>query len=298
MIESYIEEFSRYLLIDEGKSSNTIESYRRDLTKFVMFYQSTNKDSLSQVNKEDIQLFLAFLKEQNYSISSTNRMLSSLKRFFNYLLVEKVIEQSPMQLVKGAKKKKHLPKALTLNQIDALFEAPDINTDHGIRDRAVLELMYATGLRVSELVNLSLRNCHLELGFIQTFGKGDKERIVPLGEEAIFWINKYLEEVRPVFLKKAKSTDVLFLTERGKEFTRQGIWKNLKKYVALAGMDEATVSPHVLRHSFATHLLENGADLRMVQELLGHSDISTTQIYTHISKIRLQEVYRKSFPRA
>lgn len=298
MLEQYIEEFARYLLIDQGKSANTIESYKRDLRKFSNFFEKEAQHSFTNVNKQDIQQFLIILREQNYSVSSTNRMLSSLKQFFNFLLIEKVIDRSPMQLIKGAKKTKRLPKALSLKQIDDLLAAPDINSDHGIRDRAILELMYATGLRVSELINLSLSHAHLSLGFIQTVGKGDKERIVPLGEEAIYWMSKYLEEIRPIYLKKGKPTDCFFLTERGNSFTRQGIWKNIKKYVALAGMDDSLVSPHVLRHSFATHLLENGADLRMVQELLGHSDISTTEIYTHVSKIRLQEVYRKSFPRA
>ena len=157
--------------------------------------------------------------------------------------------------------------------------------------------MYASGLRVSELTHLKMNELHLELGFIQTVGKGDKERIIPIGEEALFWIKKYLEEVYPIYAKKSTDSTILFLTQRGKQFTRQGIWKNLKKYVNLAGIDHE-VSPHILRHSFATHLLENGADLRMVQELLGHSDISTTQIYTHVSKQRLQEIYRNSFPRA
>ena len=207
------------------------------------------------------------------------------------------MDHNPMDLIQGAKNRKHLPKTLSSKEIDRLLEAPDTETNNGIRDRAILEVMYASGLRVSELTHLKMNELHLELGFIQTVGKGDKERIIPIGEEALFWIKKYLEEVYPVYSKKSTDSTILFLTQRGKQFTRQGIWKNLKKYVNLAGIDHE-VSPHILRHSFATHLLENGADLRMVQELLGHSDISTTQIYTHVSKQRLQEIYRNSFPRA
>lgn len=182
--------------------------------------------------------------------------------------------------------------------MEAIIQAPDTSSPHGLRDRAVIELMYATGLRVSELTHLKLADLHLDLGFIQTIGKGNKERLLPLGEPACQWLARYLDQVRPAF--QAKSSQVgswVFLTERGKAFTRQGIWKNLKKYVRQAGVQES-VSPHVLRHSFATHLLENGADLRMVQELLGHSDISTTEVYTHVSHQRLQEVYRKAFPKA
>ncbi|WPC08365.1 site-specific tyrosine recombinase XerD [Globicatella sp. PHS-GS-PNBC-21-1553] len=298
MLSSYIEDFKRYLLLDQARSSNTIESYGRDLRKFNEFVKAQNIETMLQLNKPLIQNFLAQLKAEHYSASSTNRMLSSLKQFFNYLVIEKVIEQSPMTMIKSAKKPKRLPKALTVNEIDDLLQAPDLSTAWGIRDRAILEVMYASGLRVSELTHLSMRHCHLELGFIRTIGKGNKERIVPIGEEATYWMQRYFEEVRPAFQRKGKPTDIVFLTERGKPFTRQGIWKNIKKYVAQIGLDNDAVSPHVLRHSFATHLLEHGADLRMVQELLGHSDISTTQIYTHISKTRLQEVYRKAFPRS
>ncbi|MBR7927974.1 site-specific tyrosine recombinase XerD [Aerococcaceae bacterium zg-ZUI334] len=298
MIQAEIENFKRYLLIDHNRSQNTIESYARDLVKFNDFLEEKNITSLKDVDKTTIQLFLAHLKSVNYSVSSTNRMLSSLKQFFNFLVIEKVIKHSPMTLIQGAKKQKNLPKAVTLREIDALLAAPDIETTWGIRDRAILELMYATGLRVSELTHLKMRDCHLSLGFVQTIGKGNKERIIPMGEEAAFWIDKYLQEVRYSFEVKGRVEESLFITERGKQFTRQGIWKTIKKYVQIAGMDSDSVSPHVLRHSFATHLLENGVDLRFVQELLGHTDISTTQIYTHISKVRMQEVYRKSFPRA
>lgn len=299
IIEDLIKEFERYLLIDQGKSINTIRSYIRDLNKFALFLTKIEITEISQVDYGLIQQFLAALKKENYAASSTSRLLSALRQFFHFLLKEQVLVTNPMQLVRSPKKEKSLPLVLSVNQVDTLIQTPDVKTLIGLRDRSIFELLYATGLRVSELTNLQLADLHLDLGFIQTVGKGNKERIVPLGDEAVFWLDEYLKDVRPLFANKktAEAGQYVYLTERGKYFTRQGIWKNLKKYVQQAGI-QAEVSPHILRHSFATHLLENGADLRMVQELLGHADISTTQIYTHISKYRLQEVYRKNFPRA
>ena len=296
-MDELIDDYERYLLIDQGKSQNTIQSYMRDLKKFVTFINEQELVEINNINKDTIQLYIISLNKAGFAASTTNRMISTLKNFFHYLIREQKMDHNPMDLIQGAKNRKHLPKTLSSKEIDRLLEAPDTETNNGIRDRAILEVMYASGLRVSELTHLKMNELHLELAFIQTVGKGDKERIIPIGEEALFWIKKYLEEVYPVYSKKSTDSTILFLTQRGKQFTRQGIWKNLKKYVNLAGIDHE-VSPHILRHSFATHLLENGADLRMVQELLGHSDISTTQIYTHVSKQRLQEIYRNSFPRA
>lgn len=298
MFRELTEEFKRYLLIDQGKSENTIKSYQLDLTKFIDFLEVQNIIEITEVTQQTIQLFLASLRQAGYASSTTSRMISSLKQFFIYLMKEGIIKQNPLTLIQGPKKVQRLPKVLTMKEVEALIQSPDTSTLWGLRDRTILEVMYATGLRVTELTQLSLEELHLDLGFIQTVGKGDKERLVPLGEEAEYWLKQYLNLVRPSFANKGNApTDSVFLTERGKPFTRQGIWKNLKKYVALANVDH-DVSPHMLRHSFATHLLENGADLRMVQELLGHADISTTQIYTHISKQRLQNVYRQYFPRA
>ncbi|TLQ49175.1 site-specific tyrosine recombinase XerD [Ruoffia tabacinasalis] len=296
-MDELIDDYERYLLIDQGKSQNTIQSYMRDLKKFVTFINEQELVEINNINKDTIQLYIISLNKAGFAASTTNRMISTLKNFFHYLIREQKMDHNPMDLIQGAKNRKHLPKTLSSKEIDRLLDSPDAETNNGIRDRAILEVMYASGLRVSELTHLKINELHLELGFIQTIGKGDKERIIPIGEEALFWIKKYLEEVYPVYSKKSTDSTILFLTQRGKQFTRQGIWKNLKKYVNLAGIDHE-VSPHILRHSFATHLLENGADLRMVQELLGHSDISTTQIYTHVSKQRLQEIYRNSFPRA
>ncbi len=298
-MNEWIDDFLRYMQIDQGRSENTIQSYRLDLIKFADFMNHHHDEiSVEAINQSHIQKYLADVREQNYAASTTQRMMSSLRQFFNFLLREKVIESNPMALIDSPKKQKHLPDTLSMKQVEAIIDAVDITTNHGLRDRAIFELMYATGLRVSELTHLAMDELHLSLGFIQTVGKGDKERIILLGEEAAYWLERYLNEIRYIFAKKSqKPSDIVFLTHRGKPFTRQGIWKNLKKYVKLAGIS-INVTPHMLRHSFATHLLENGADLRMVQELLGHADISTTQIYTHISKYRLQEVYRRAHPRA
>ncbi|MDO4432093.1 MAG: site-specific tyrosine recombinase XerD [Aerococcaceae bacterium] len=297
-MKQHIENFKHYLLIDKGRSQNTVSSYVLDLQKFADYLKRQQLDVVQEVQSQHIRAFLAELRTQSYAASSASRMLSSLKQFFHYLMSEKIREDNPIALIQSPKKVQRLPKALTLQQVEHIIQAPDILTLHGIRDRAIFEVMYATGLRVSELTTLKIDALHLELGFIQTTGKGDKTRIIPIFDEAIEWLQRYLDEVRPLFVARRDDTPLeVFLTERGKAFTRQGIWKNLKKYVALAGINQE-VSPHMLRHSFATHLLENGADLRVVQELLGHSDISTTQIYTHLSTQHLREVYRKSFPRA
>ena len=295
--EALVTAFERYLLIDRNRSRNTIESYGRDLRRFTQFLSEQAVASLEQIDEQVVRLFLVMLRQQNYAVSSTNRMLSALKQFFLYLKKEKLMSHNPMQLTDRPKKAQRLPKVLSTQEVEAIIQAPDLATSHGIRDRAILEVMYATGLRVSEVIALDLAELHLDLGFIQTIGKGNKERLLPIVDEAIEWLWRYLEEVRPLFARQDGSSSAVFLTERGKPFTRQGIWKNLNKYVQLAGVSQ-TVSPHMLRHSFATHLLENGADIRMVQELLGHSDISTTQIYTHVTTQRLQKVIQKHHPRA
>lgn len=297
-LANYIEEFVRYLIVDLNRSQNTVQSYQRDLQKFTEFLQRESIFEVTDISEQEIRLFLSTLHQANYSATSTSRMLSALRQFFLYLQKEKIRTDNPIGLIQRPKKAQRLPKTLSTQQVDRLLLAPDTQTLHGIRDRAIFELMYATGLRVSEVITLQLDYLHLELGFIQTIGKGNKERLLPVFDEAIIWLERYLNQVRPYFMqqKKANAGNILFVTERGKAFTRQGIWKNLAKYVQIAGIEQK-VSPHMLRHSFATHLLENGGDLRLVQELLGHQDISTTQIYTHVSTQRLQQVYRQHFPR-
>lgn len=295
-MDDHLQAFCRYLDIDLGRSKNTIESYKRDLNKYLDFLDQADYP-LIEVTEEEIQEFLQHLYQEDYAAGSTSRMISAIRQFYLYLLRQGLVETNPVDLIEGPKQAKRLPKAISMDQVNQLMNAPDITTMQGIRDRAILEVMYATGLRVSELCDLKMNEIHLDLGFIQTLGKGDKERIVPMGDEAIYWLGKYLDEVRYSYLKHNKSNPYVFLTQRSSNFTRQGIWKAIGKYAKQVGISKK-VSPHMLRHSFASHLLENGADLRLVQDLLGHADISTTQIYTHVTKHRLQEVYRKAFPRA
>ena len=255
--------------------------------------------SWEQVDRYLVLDFLEFLRNEGKSSATIIRMVSSLRKFHQFLRQERMTDNDPMQHIDTPKKTQRLPKTLSIKEVEKIIESPDTNDALGIRDRAILEVMYATGLRVTELITLKLDDLHLSLGLLQTVGKGDKERIIPLGDVAIKWVNLYLEKSRTELLAKNKKdkTNILFLNYKGEGFTRQGIWKNLKVYVTQAGI-EKEVTPHTLRHSFATHLLENGADLRVVQELLGHADISTTQIYTHISKKRMADVYKTYFPRA
>ena len=298
-METHLEEYLHYLKIERGLSDNTIQSYQRDLKRYLLFLTEEKKEDWEDIDRYLILDFLEELRNEGKSSATIIRMVSALRKFHQFLRQERFTDNDPMQHVDTPKKQQKLPKTLSIKEVEKIIEAPDTSDILGIRDRAILELMYATGLRVSELITLKLDDLHLSLGLIQTLGKGDKERIIPIGDQAINWINIYLEKSRPELLAKNKKekTRVLFLNYKGEGFSRQGIWKNLKVYVVQAGI-EKEVTPHTLRHSFATHLLENGADLRVVQELLGHADISTTQIYTHISKKRMADVYKNYFPRA
>ena len=291
-----IADFKRYLLVEKGLSQNTVSSYTRDLMKFKAYLEQQKLADFKQ-DRFVILNFLATLKAQAMANNSVIRMVSSLRKFYRFLLETEQITIDPMQQVDSPKKQQHLPQVLSQAEVKRLLAVPDTITALGIRDRTILEVLYATGLRVSELTHLKLAELHLSLGLIQTLGKGDKERLIPIGDVAIEWIKRYLETSRPTFLKAGQSEPILFLNHYGRPFTRQGIWKNLKQMVRAAGI-EKDITPHTLRHSFATHLLENGADLRVVQELLGHADISTTQIYTHVSQKHLREVYDRYHPRA
>ena len=274
-------DYLHYLKVERGLSENTIASYGIDLKLFLEYLRENEIPSFKQVNKEVIVNYMQAEKNNNKANSSILRSVSSLRKFFQYLAQEKIIEKDPMLLIDTPKKKQHLPQVLTKEEVEKLLHSPNTGQVLGLRDRAMLELMYATGLRISEIINLKLEDLHLTMGTLQTLGKGHKERIVPVGDEAIKWINRYLEEARPKLLKQKRS-NYLFLNFHGNNLTRQGVWKNLKAEVRKAGIQK-NITPHTLRHSFATHILENGADLRIVQELLGHADISTTQIYTHLS---------------
>lgn len=289
-------DYLHYLKVERGLLENTIASYGIDLKLFLEYLRENEIPSFKQVNKEVIVNYMQAEKNNNKANSSILRSVSSLRKFFQYLAQEKIIEKDPMLLIDTPKKKQHLPQVLTKEEVEKLLHSPNTGQVLGLRDRAMLELMYATGLRISEIINLKLEDLHLTMGTLQTLGKGHKERIVPVGDEAIKWINRYLEEARPKLLKQKRS-NYLFLNFHGNNLTRQGVWKNLKAEVRKAGIQK-NITPHTLRHSFATHILENGADLRIVQELLGHADISTTQIYTHLSNKQLADIYNRAHPRA
>ncbi|WP_371825089.1 site-specific tyrosine recombinase XerD [Dolosigranulum savutiense] len=291
-------EYIIYLKIERGLSANTVTSYKRDIEKYLTFLTEKKITQLDEVSRFEILDFLQTLRQSGVADNSIIRMVSSLRKFHQYLKRESIVSDDPMQLIDTPKKASTLPKAISPQAVEQLLEAPDTTTPLGVRDRTILELMYATGLRISELVNLKLSDMHLTMGFIQTMGKGEKERIIPLGEIASQWLDHYLDGAR-VYLQdqSAETSECVFLNSRGKGLSRQGVWKKVKQLALEAGIDQ-NVTPHTLRHSFATHLLENGADLRMVQELLGHADISTTQIYTHITKTRLKQVYSDYHPRA
>ena len=293
-----VEEYLMHLKIERGLADNSIESYQRDIKHYTQFLEKEKINDWNEIDRYVIVLFLQRLKESGKSDNSIIRMTSSLRQFHQFMRQEKFTIKDVMQSVDTPKKAETLPKVMSMKEVEKLLETPDTETEIGLRDRAILEVMYATGLRISELINLKMNELHLTMGFIQTIGKGNKERILPIGGMAIQYLNEYLEDSRPIFeSRSAEESPYVFLNSRGKGLSRQGVWKNIKKTVQLAGIKQ-NVTPHMIRHSFATHLLENGADLRIVQELLGHSDISTTQIYTHITKARMKDIYKEYHPRA
>ncbi|WP_375179076.1 site-specific tyrosine recombinase XerD [Enterococcus rotai] len=296
-MEEQIIDYLHYLQIERGLSLNTRKSYERDLHKYSTFLSEQKIDAWQKIDRYTIMEYLQMLHNQNNSSATIIRMISSLRGFHQFLRQERITDHDPMQHIDSPKKAQKLPSTLSVEEVTLLIETPDTSKPLGIRNRTILEVMYATGLRVSELVDLKIGDLHLSIGLLQTIGKGDKERIIPLGDYAIKWIEKYLEEARPVLIKKNQNETHLFVNHHGRPLSRQGVWKNLNQIVVAAGIHK-NITPHTLRHSFATHLLENGADLRIVQELLGHADISTTQIYTHITKQRMADVYKEHFPRA
>ena len=293
-MNKYVSEYTDYLKIEKRQSQNTLAAYRRDVSRFAKYLPNKRLDD---AKISDVRSFLVFLRnEEGLAPSSVARCLSSLKSFYEYLSVENLISENPTETIASPRPWRKLPNVMSVEEVDALIAAPDINTLAGIRDLAMLELIYATGLRVSELVSLKMSAVDLEVGYLRSLGKGSKERVVPIGDVAQTTIESYVNNARPLFQKKCRSGD-LFLTRRGNAMTRQGFWKILKKYSIKAKI-EGAVSPHALRHAFATHLLERGADLRSVQMMLGHSDISTTQIYTHVLRQRMREVHERFHPRA
>jgi len=290
-----LDEFCDSLWLEDGLSRNTLESYRRDLDKFSVWLEGQRSVSLPETSHADIQGFLAYLYDQQAKSTSTSRAISSLKRLFRYLLRQNKILTDPTQQIATPKLSRSLPKSLTEQDVEKLLDAPDVDAPLGLRDRTMLEVLYATGLRVSELVSLSVAQVSLDMGVVRVMGKGSKERLVPLGEEALDWIRRYMAEGRPVLLA-GKICDALFVTHRADSMTRQMFWYLIKKHAHHACIVKS-LSPHTLRHAFATHLLNHGADLRVVQMLLGHADISTTQIYTHVARERLKALHAMHHPR-
>ncbi|MFL6216715.1 MAG: site-specific tyrosine recombinase XerD [Blastocatellia bacterium] len=285
--------FFNYLRVERGLSPNTLAAYGSDLEKLAAFGQQLGKDLLS-VERDDLIQFIQHLHEQGLEARSIARALVTVRGFFKYLVLDGHLKRDPSTNIESPKSWQSLPKFLIAEEVEQLLDAPDVSTDRGIRDKAMLEVLYATGLRVSELVAIKPGDVNLDMGFLTTLGKGSKERTVPLGQSAIGWIRRYLD-VRARWLK-GKTTPLLFINKTGTGISRQAFWKLIVDYGHQAKIGHIT--PHLLRHSFATHLLENGADLRSVQLMLGHSDISTTQIYTHITNERLRHIYKKFHPRA
>ncbi len=295
---SQLEDYLHFLRIERQLAENTIVSYKKDLTDYLnSILERQHLQSLDEVDRTNIVMHLRYLKESGKSPRSIARHISSIKSFHQFLLREKVTNTDPTIHLEQPQIDQKLPNFLSVEELNRLLEAIDTSKPQGIRDLAMFELMYASGMRISECVNLDMDDLHLNMGFVRVFGKGGKERIIPLGGAAIRACSLYLEAGRPKLVKPDARTNAIFINQRGKRLTRQGIWKLLNKHVQQAGIHKE-ITPHVLRHSFATHLIENGADLRSVQEMLGHADISTTQIYTHVSKKRLKEVYKQFHPRA
>jgi len=292
----YLSLFMEYLQVELGLAENTRLSYQRDLRIFCKALKIP-EDKLVQVQRIQIINYITGLKLQGRAAATIARKLAAIKAFYRFMITENYLQSDPAEAVEAGTKGVHLPKVLTEPEIQALLEAPDISTAEGLRDRTMLEMLYATGMRVSELVTVKAASVNLDMRYVIAFGKGSKERIVPLGSVAITYLRKYLAEGRNHFLKEnEKDPETLFLGLGGQGLTRQRVWEIIKQYGRQAGITKM-ISPHVLRHSFATHLLDNGADLRSVQEMLGHADISTTQIYTHLTNKRLRSVYEKAHPR-
>ncbi len=293
--DGLLDEFCDMLWLEDGLSRNTLESYRRDLHLFSLWLGSERGKTLLNAERADLLGYLAHKFQRLAKPRSAARLLSSLKRLYQFLLREGRITADPTLQVEAPKLPRSLPKSLTEEDIERLLAAPDVETPLGLRDKAMLEALYASGLRVTELVSVGVAQVSQDMGVVRIVGKGSKERLVPLGEEALAWIRRYVAEGRPEILDGMR-TDALFVTARGASMTRQAFWHLIRRYASKAGLSRQ-ISPHTLRHAFATHLLNHGADLRVVQLLLGHADISTTQIYTHVARERLKQLHAKHHPR-
>ena len=294
-MEKFLDPFLHYLIVEKGLSKNTIEAYGHGLSRFFNYVKRKGIEEVQGVGKFEVRAFLVVLKKQGLSTKTLLRNLVAIRSFFRFLIQEGILETNPLEEIESPKIAKTLPQILALKEVEKLLDQPDVRTPLGIRDRAMLEVLYATGMRVSELIQLPINQVNLEGGFVFVYGKGSKERIVPLGAEAMKWISLYLGTAREM-LSRGKESRFLFLNRLGKGMSRQRFWHNLKAYGQKAGIGKR-ITPHLLRHSFASHLLERGADLRSVQMMLGHADISTTQIYTHVARERLKKIHQKYHPR-
>lgn len=295
-MDSFFDLFLNYLTVEKGLAVNTLEAYGRDLSRYLRYLDKSGVSEPDRISRSDVLRFLTGLKQQGLSPRSRARALSAVRMFHRFLRMEKLSSQDPTALVESPRMLRPLPHLLSQDDVERLLNAPVGAQPLVQRDRAMLEVLYATGVRVSELVSLHLSDLNLEIGCLSAFGKGSKQRLIPLGEEALASLRSYLAEGRD-HLNKSGQEQVIFLNRSGKGLTRQGFWKILKRHARVAGITQQ-ISPHMLRHSFATHLLENGADLRAVQTMLGHADISTTQIYTHVIKERLRQVHEQYHPRS
>ncbi|MFD2672828.1 site-specific tyrosine recombinase XerD [Marinicrinis sediminis] len=293
-----IKQFLHYISVEKGLSVNTLQSYERDLTQFALYIKETFQvQEVQQIKKQHVTSYLLHGRQQGKASASISRSLVAIRGFFQFLQIERWIDKNPIQHLEMPKQEKRLPKALSIEEVDRLLQAPDVKEKAGLRDKAMLEILYASGMRVTELLDLNMDSVHTGMGFVRCIGKGSKERIIPLGKISLTCVHEYVEMARPHFVRKQPQEDALFVNQKGVRMTRQGFWKIIKKYGSELGIKKE-LTPHTLRHSFATHLLENGADLRAVQEMLGHADISTTQIYTHVTKSKMKEIYDRAHPRA
>ena len=296
-MDEHLNKFITYLIAEKNASPYTIKNYRNEIGQFLGFMKEQGIDSWDGVDRYILRRYLAWLQAQGYVKASITRRISELRSFCRYLMREGILDKNPIRAISAPKVPKRLPNYLDLHEVEALLAAPDAMAPQGQRDRAIIEVLYASGLRVSELVSLNLRNVDVRHGQLRVWGKGAKERVALLGEPACRALRRYIREGRQELIKENMETNALFLNRLGSRLSTRSVNNILDKYAKLAGL-ERRVTPHLMRHTFATHLLDGGADLRTVQELLGHADLSSTQIYTHVSQARAKEVYRKAHPRA
>lgn len=295
-MEIFLKEYLTTLKLERNLSGNTVSSYKNDISSLLGFLKTLDITDPSRVSKKELNSFFSSLNKTGLSSNSAARYYSSIKGFFRYLFIQNYIKENPMEKVSSPKLKKGLPLVLSVTEVDSILSSPDTSNVLGLRNKALLELLYACGVRVSELLGLKVSDLFFNEEMIRVFGKGSKERLVPVGRSAVEWVKKYLIKSRPMLEKKYKSENFLFLNKKGTKLSRMGIWKIVDRYVKDAGIKKE-VHPHTFRHSFATHLLEGGADLRAVQEMLGHADISTTQIYTHIDREYIKQMHKDFHPR-